>query len=153
MPHVIKSFSRSRGSKGKERRLLERAEVEGQGGGIPRTSTPRHCARRGRQRTAGRTDGGKEEVEWGETEGGGWRGREGGNAFGEEGPTRIFITERGAPGRTGIGAAMNVGNYLSCIAAVLSFALSWKSPTRPRARGPLSRGSFGDAWVARVCCF
>lgn len=106
---------------------------------------------RGRQRTVGRTDGREEEVEWGETEGGrrGGTGRGGGNAFGEEGPTRIFITERGAPGRTGIGAAMNVGNYLSCIAAV-ALLRSWKSPPRPRVRGPLSpaRGGFEDAWVA-----
>lgn len=71
----------------------------------------------------------------------------GGNAFGEEGSTRIFITERGAPGRTGIGAAMNVGNYLSCIATVLSFALGNHRPILESVRDRYP-GSFGDAWVA-----
>lgn len=61
----------------------------------------------------------------------------GGNAFGEEGPTRIFITERaGCSGADG--AAMNVGNYLSCIAAVLSFALGNHRPVLERARTVIS---------------
>lgn len=138
MPHVIKSFSRSRGSKGKERRTLEKAGREAGGWHTTDLDSAALCASVDDKGRSGRTDGREEEVEWGETEGG--TGREGGNAFGEEGPTRIFITERGAPGRTGIGAAMNVGNYLSCIAAV-ALLRSWKSPPRPRVCGPLFPGA------------
>lgn len=153
VPHVIKSFSRSRGSKGKERRTLEKAGREAGGWHTTDLDSAALCASvDDKGRSGGRT-GGKRRLNGVKPRAGDAAGREGegreGNAFGEEGPTRIFITERGAPGRTGIGAAMNVGNYLSCIAAV-ALLRSWKSPPRPRVCGPLSpaRGGFEDAWVA-----
>lgn len=74
MPHVIKSFSRSRGSKGKERRTLERAQAGRQGearGKAYHGPRRRGIVRAVRTTKDSRTGGREREVEWGETEGSG----------------------------------------------------------------------------------
>jgi len=127
---VIKSFSRSRGSKGKERRTFERAGRETRGRHTTDLDSAALCASvDDKGRLGGREE---EEVEWDETEGGRRREveREGMPSERRD-PHGYSSQSRGAPGRTGIGAAMNVGNYLSCIGRS-ALLLSWKSPLYPR---------------------